>query len=293
MAKIFIDPGHGGRDPGAIGSNSRESDNVLKVAKRLKTLLESYGHTVRLSRSTDKYLTLSERARMANDWGAEYFISLHNNAAVNKSARGFETFIYNRTTNQKTKQFQNAVHDAIALQIGIRDRGKKQANFAVVRETKMPAVLIEYAFISNNEDEKILIERVNQLAEWTCDGIINAIGGTIKASPSNPVKRKPSQPVETVVSKPKANLKVDGYLGPLTIKALQRYFGTVIDGVISKPSLVIKALQRWLGVKADGYLGPITIRALQRRFGTPVDGKISRPSLVIKELQRRLNNGQL
>lgn len=289
MAKIFIDPGHGGRDPGAIGSNSRESDNVLKVAKRLKTLLESYGHTVKLSRSTDKYLTLSERARMANDWGAEYFISLHNNAAVNKSARGFETFIYNRTTNQKTKQFQNAVHDAIALQIGIRDRGMKRANFAVVRETKMPAVLIEYAFISNNEDEKILIEKVDRLAEWTCNGIINAIGGTIKASPSNPVKRKPSKPV----SKPKANLKVDGYLGPLTIKALQRYFGTVVDGVISKPSLVIKALQRWLGVKADGYLGLITISALQRRFGTPVDGKISRPSLVIKELQRRLNNGQL
>lgn len=88
-------------------------------------------------------------------------------------------------------------------------------------------------------------------------------------------------------------LRVDGYFGPLTIKALQRYFGTPVDGVISKPSLVIKAMQKWLGVKQDGYLGPVTISALQRRLGTIVDGKISKPSLVVKELQRRLNNGYL
>src|SRR5690625_2771290 len=135
MAKIFIDAGHGGRDPGAVGSKSRESDNVLKVAKRLKTLLESYGHTVRLSRSTDKYLTLSERSRMANTWGADYFLSLHNNAFANKSASGFETFIYNGNVSQSTKDFQNVVHDAISSKIGITNRGKKKANFAVLRQT--------------------------------------------------------------------------------------------------------------------------------------------------------------
>lgn len=94
--------------------------------------------------------------------------------------------------------------------------------------------------------------------------------------------------------KPNANLDVDGYLGPNTISALQKYFGTVVDGKISRPSLVVKALQKWLGVyEIDGYMGHITISALQKRLGTPVDGVISRPSMMVKELQRRLNKGNL
>lgn len=88
-------------------------------------------------------------------------------------------------------------------------------------------------------------------------------------------------------------LAVDGFFGPLTIGALQAYFGTPKDGILSKPSTVIIALQKWLGVKQDGLLGPITIKALQKRFGTPQDGIISKPSLVIKELQHRLNSGRL
>jgi hypothetical protein len=103
---------------------------------------------------------------------------------------------------------------------------------------------------------------------------------------SNPI-------VKPIPSINKSNLIVDGYLGKLTIMALQRYFDTPVDGEISKPSTVIKALQKLLGVNADGYLGPITIKAMQKRFGTPVDGVISKPSTVIKELQRRLNIGEL
>src|SRR5690625_3306372 len=195
MAKIMIDPGHGGNDPGAVGKRSKEKDNVLKVGKKLKTLLEKYGHTVKMTRSTDVFISLSQRANMANSWSADYFISLHNNAA-SSSATGFETFVYNGSVSQKTKQFQNAVHDAIASKIGIRDRGKKSANFAVLRQTKMPAVLIEYAFISNPNDEKILINEVDKLAELTCDGVLDAIGGTIKAKPSKP-KKEASEPKKT------------------------------------------------------------------------------------------------
>lgn len=190
MSKIFIDAGHGGHDPGALGSRSKEKDNVLKVALRLKVLLESYGHTVRLSRSTDVYLTLSERARLANVWGADYFVSLHNNAAT-ATATGFETFIHNGPVQSKTAGFQNAIHAAIIKEIGIRDRGKKRANFAVLRETKMPAVLIEYAFISNATDESILINEVDKLAQLTADGIVNFVGG------NKPVASAPSKKEET------------------------------------------------------------------------------------------------
>src|SRR5690554_1150655 len=109
MARIFIDPGHGAHDPGAVGANSKEKDNVLKVAKELKKELESRGHTVKLSRSTDIFLSLGQRARMANNWKADIFISLHNNSAASSSATGFETFIYNGSTSSKTKALQNAI----------------------------------------------------------------------------------------------------------------------------------------------------------------------------------------
>lgn len=107
-----------------------------------------------------------------------------------------------------------------------------------------------------------------------------------------------------------SKLKVDGYWGVATTKELQRVLGTTVDGIISRQyknattdslfckvtygkggSMVIKALQKKIGVKQDGYLGPATVRALQKYLGTKQDGIISKPSLMVKELQRRLNNG--
>lgn len=182
LSKIVIDAGHGGKDPGAIGARSKEKDNVLKIALKLKPLLESYGHKVILTRANDVYPTLTERTNMANRVNADYFVSLHNNSATSTQATGFETFIYNGNVSNKTKELQNAIHNAISKKIGIKDRGKKRANFAVLRQTKMPAVLIEYAFIRNLNDEKILIEQVDNLAQWTCDGIVNLLGGTKKTN---------------------------------------------------------------------------------------------------------------
>lgn len=179
MSKIFIDPGHGAHDPGAVGKRSKEKDNVLKVGLRLKTLLEAAGHTVKMSRSTDVFIPLSERAKLANTWGADYFVSLHDNAATS-TVSGFETFVHNGPVSSKTSEFRNAIHDAIIKSIGIKDRGKKRANFAVLRETKMPAVLIEYAFITNGSDETILIDKVEELAQWTADGITAYAGGAVK-----------------------------------------------------------------------------------------------------------------
>ena len=86
-------------------------------------------------------------------------------------------------------------------------------------------------------------------------------------------------------------LKIDGYWGPATTKALQRYFHTPEDGVISKPSMVIRVIQGRVGAKQDGYRGPETIRKIQKHFGTPVDGVISKPSMMVKEMQHKLNAG--
>lgn len=188
MSKIFIDPGHGAHDPGAVGKLSREKDNVLKVGLRLKQLLEAAGHTVKMSRSNDVFISLGERARMANSWGADYFISLHNNSAT-AAATGFETFSYSGSTQKSTSAFQSSIHRAIASSIGIVDRGQKRANFAVLRLTHMPAVLIEYAFISNYSDENILINEVEKMAKLTAQGVINYAGG--KKEVASTAKPKP------------------------------------------------------------------------------------------------------
>lgn len=199
MAKIFIDAGHGGHDPGALGSKSNEKSNVLKVALKLKTLLEQSGHRVKLSRSTDVYLTLNERARLANAWGADYFISLHNNSAKSNAATGFETFVHNGPLQSKTLEYQKAVHDAIAINIGISNRGKKRANYAVLRLTRMPAVLIEYAFINNPKDESILINQVDNLALWTAQGINKMAGELACCTKTNPnTRRKGSGRIDTI-----------------------------------------------------------------------------------------------
>jgi len=98
------------------------------------------------------------------------------------------------------------------------------------------------------------------------------------------------KPVEPVV---KNGIKVDGHMGPETITALQGYFGTIQDGKISTPSMMVIELQKGLGVTVDGILGPVTIKALQKHLGTPQDGVISRPSMMVKALQDRLNKGNL
>lgn len=127
---------------------------------------------------------------MDNSWGADYFVSLHNNSATTTSVTGFETFMFDGAVSAATTKLQPAVHNAIASNIGIRDRGIKRQNLAVLRESAMAAVLTEYTFISHTGDEIILINLVEQLAQWTARGITAYAGGSVKpaAKPQQPKK---------------------------------------------------------------------------------------------------------
>lgn len=93
-------------------------------------------------------------------------------------------------------------------------------------------------------------------------------------------------------SNSKADLRVDGFWGEKTTRALQKHFGTPVDGIISSPSILIKAIQKKVGARVDGYLGPETISKMQKHLGTTVDGFISEPSLMVKQMQRNLNSGK-
>ena len=152
--KIFLDAGHGGKDSGALGHGIMEKDIVLKIVKKMDALLQNYQDVeVKLSRSSDVFLSLSERTRKANDWGADVLISVHINAAASASAKGFESFRYTNA-GSSTIAFQNMLHAEImkAMGSGIDDRGKKQANLHMVRESLMKACLTENLFISNSAD---------------------------------------------------------------------------------------------------------------------------------------------
>lgn len=192
MATIVIDPGHGGRDGGSYGKYSNESVLMLKIALAMKPLLEKSGHKVLLTRSTDTYLTLTQRAQFANRNKADIFVSLHNNSATNNTAHGFETFIFNGSVSQRTLNLQKHIHDTLVKGTGLRDRGKKRANFGVLRESHMPAVLIEYAFINNPTEENFLNGNINKLAQLTVDGINSFYGIKTSAPKPTPTPSKPT-----------------------------------------------------------------------------------------------------
>ncbi|MFS8630309.1 MAG: N-acetylmuramoyl-L-alanine amidase [Bacillales bacterium] len=160
--KLVDDPGHGGKDPGAIGYDKKttEKDVVLKAGLLFRKHLSQYeGVEVIMTRDDDTFVSLSRRADIANDAKANYFISLHNNSYSDPDAGGFETFIYNGPVSSNTIKWRDIIHSRLAKYVGgygVRDRGKKRANFAVLRETAMPAVLIEMAFISNPRELSLL-----------------------------------------------------------------------------------------------------------------------------------------
>lgn len=199
MAKIGIDPGHGGRDGGAFGVLSKEAANMLKVALLMKAKLEKYGHTVVLTRASDVYVELWQRGRIANNNRVDVFVSLHQNSAKSSAATGFETFIFPNSSNPKTHALQKHVHNAIVGVVPFVDRGKKQANFQVLRDTAMPAVLVEYGFINNRKEEQWMLSNLEKLADATVKGINDYFG--IKTTVSN---SKPSTPTQkpTQPSKP-------------------------------------------------------------------------------------------
>lgn len=177
MKTICIDPGHGGKDPGATGGGVQEKAVALNVAKKISAFLEVQGCTVMLTRETDVFIELSDRARMANAAKADLFVSIHcNSVEGNARATGMEVYHYTHAS-EASKHAARAIYDKLLPVSGLRGRGVKADNFAVLRETKMPAVLIELGFISNPDDCRKLTDSAWQddAAQAIADGIIEAL----------------------------------------------------------------------------------------------------------------------
>lgn len=194
MVKIFLDAGHGGKDSGAVGNGIMEKDIVLKLALKMEKLLKNYSNTdVMLSRSSDVFLTLAQRTTKANNWDADVLLSLHINSAANAAAKGFESFRYSNT-NSGTTAFQNVIHQEIirSMGSGIDDRGKKTANFHMLRESKMKACLTENLFISNSTDAAKLKSDafLDKIAQGHVNGLEKFLG--LKRIEKPPQEKEPS-----------------------------------------------------------------------------------------------------
>ncbi|MHB1653240.1 MAG: N-acetylmuramoyl-L-alanine amidase [Desulfitobacteriaceae bacterium] len=164
---VAVDPGHGGKDTGAIGATGTyEKNNTLPVALALADLLRTAGAQVILTRTTDaaptgsKYAELPDletRVGLANTGKADLFVSIHNDSFSNPAAGGTTTYYSSDNPKQdKAQQLGQNIQDQVVKQLGLQDRGVKDANFYVIKYTNMPAVLVELGFISNPNEEKIL-----------------------------------------------------------------------------------------------------------------------------------------
>ena len=178
---ILIDPGHGGKDQGAAGLRHTEKALTLQVARRLYTILSKMGYRVYMTRVDDRKLELADRAKIANSIKADLFISIHMNAATNRTVQGVETFALtvpgSPSSGAKEVQYNNypgnaAVNNSMSLAWNVQnmlvrttkslDRGVKRARFVVLRETRCPSILVECGFISNRTEESKLGSAAHQ-----------------------------------------------------------------------------------------------------------------------------------
>lgn len=157
MKRLVIDLGHGGRDPGAIGPNkTHEADVVLAIGKELNELLKGCNLEIKFTRLSNKYLSLTERAKIANNFKADYFLSIHINSTKDNTVRGVEVWQYSNK-NENLNKFSNGLCTDISKIFNVRNRGLKLSKeLLVLKNTTMPAALIEVDFISNAQAEKDL-----------------------------------------------------------------------------------------------------------------------------------------
>lgn len=175
MFKVYIDLGHGGNDSGAVNKarNALEKNIVLEVGKLVDSKLRECGLEVKLSRNNDITKSLSQRTNEANAWGADCLVSIHVNDADNRSAKGLETYCY----KFKYRKLADCIHEeCVKAGLYTQNRGVKEDNLHMVRESKMSAALIELFFINNEEDINKMLNKKEEFSTAIAKGICKFLG---------------------------------------------------------------------------------------------------------------------
>jgi len=198
---VVLDAGHGGSDSGALGTldgeQIKEKDLTLSVTKKVYNILKKEGVNVIMTRNTDVKPELSERADFANEHGAGMFVSIHINSVDNPDPYGIETY-YCKTNNDEysgitSEDLATDIQKNLIKKLDGKDRGVKTANFYVIRETTMPAILIELGFISNEDELRNMCDEKYQqkAAEAIADGIIKNLKTLKETAEENGLEIKP------------------------------------------------------------------------------------------------------
>lgn len=219
---IVIDPGHGGKDPGAVRHTRQEKQIVLSLSKMLRDRLVNKGYNVKLTRETDVYIPIRRRTQLATDQKADLFISIHANASVSSKAVGIETYylalasdesaritamrenagagynmkeldalvknILKESKSRESRRLAHAIQAQLTFGKPVRNRGVKHAPFVVLIGTKVPAVLVEVGFISNPTEGRKLETNAyqRQLAAAIAEGVEQYIKSIPLASANRP-----------------------------------------------------------------------------------------------------------
>ena len=169
--KVFIDPGHGGYDNGAVQNGVFEDEINLQIAQKIEAKLKAKGVQVKMSRYDDTYLSLTERTTMANNWGSDIFVSIHQNSATSSSANGIETYYH--SSRQDSKELAVEIQNDLIQSTNATNRGVKTANYSVIQTASMPSNLVECGFISNPTEAKNLSSSSYQ--DKVAEGIVSGI----------------------------------------------------------------------------------------------------------------------
>lgn len=176
---VIVDAGHGGSDGGTVSGKIIEKDINLSVALKLKTILEDNNIEVILTRNSDEKMSLAQRTSVANDSNADFFISLHCNYYEDDAQiAGLECY-YNSPDATESKAYAESIIHAVSLSNDVKTRDAKTENYYVLRNTQIPAVLVEMGFLSNySESQKLLSDDYQEiLAQRMAEGIFNKIKG--------------------------------------------------------------------------------------------------------------------
>ena len=174
--KIVVDAGHGGSNPGAMYQGRRESDDALRLAMAVGKILESEGYDVSYTRTSDVTQSVGQKAAIANEEGADLFVSIHRNAGEYPGQyTGVQTLIYDDSGIKK--QMAERINANLAA-LGFRNAGISiRPNLVVLNSTEMPALLVEAGFIDSDTDNRLFDSRFQAMAQAVADGITETLEG--------------------------------------------------------------------------------------------------------------------
>lgn len=174
MATVVLDAGHGGANPGATYNGRQEKDDALRLTLAVGQLLENAGVDVVYTRTEDVYDSPAQKAAIANESGADYFVSIHRNSSVYPNQyTGVEALVYS-LYSPAARMAENITENLQAL--GFVNHGvNERTNLVVLNQTEMPALLLEAGFINNDSDNALFDSRFDEIAQAVADRILDSL----------------------------------------------------------------------------------------------------------------------